>query len=247
MATRMAKTMLKNKKIVSIIPARGGSKGIPKKNIKLLAGKPLITYSIEASLKSKYIDRTIVSTDDEEISRVSKECGAEVIKRPKELARDGAPTIPVVIHTVNHLEDKEGYKADVIVLLQPTSPLREVSDIDKAIEKFLETDPDIVVSVTELKYNPVFYFKMKRDKLSHFIRSKSKITRRQDSQKVYTLNGAIYVMSRQTLKKDNIYSGDMRAIVMDNEKSIDIDTMGEFKIAEFLINESKARKQKIKS
>lgn len=239
--------MYENTKIVAIIPARGGSKGIKKKNIRLLAGKPLVAYSIEASLRSKYINRTIVSTENDEVSEIGKKYGAEVIKRPEELSGGKTPTIPVLVHAVDYLEEKEDYLADVIVLLQPTSPLRDASDIDKAIEKFLETDPDIVVSVTELKYNPVFYFKMKGDKLSHFIRSKSKITRRQDSQKVYTLNGAIYVMSRQTLKKDNIYSGDMRAIVMDNEKSIDIDTMGEFKIAEFMINESKARKQKIKS
>lgn len=233
--------MHKNKKILAVIPARGVSKGIPRKNIRILAGKPLIAYSIEASLKSKYIDRTIVSTEDREIAEISKKYGAEVIDRPKELARDDSPVLLAVRHAIEFLEKEEGYKVDVIVLLQPTSPLREVFDIDSAVEKILETGADLVLSVTEMKYHPAFSFEMDGDKLIPFVKDTSKITRRQDLEKIYTINGALYVMTKGTLKKDNIYTGDIRAVIMSPERSIDIDTMSEFKIAEFLVKELKRK------
>lgn len=231
--------MYKNKKIVAIIPARGGSKGIPKKNIKLLAGKPLIAYSIEASLKSKHIDRTIVSTDDREIAEVSKKYGAEIIERPKELAKDDSPTILAIRHVANYLEKKENYTTDIVVILQPTSPLREISEINEAIEKFLETGADLIVSVSEAKHHPFWSFEIEGDKLTPFIKDGFKITRRQNLPRIYAVNGAVYVMSKKTLEKDNIFDGDIRAIIMNEEKSIDIDSMLDFRIAELLIKETK--------
>lgn len=229
--------MYKNKKIVAIIPARGGSKGIPKKNIKILAGKPLIVYSIEASLKCKNINRTIVSTDDKEIAEISKRYGAEVIERPRELSKDDTPTILAIRHVVNHLKREENYRTDVVVILQPTSPLREAADIDDAIEKFLKTCPDLVVSVSEAKHHPFWSFKTQEDKLVPFVKDGFKITRRQDLPKIYVPNGAIYVISKETIEKDNFFEGDTRAITMSEDRSIDIDSMLDFKIAESLIKE----------
>ncbi|MDD3149244.1 MAG: acylneuraminate cytidylyltransferase family protein [Candidatus Gastranaerophilales bacterium] len=130
-------------KILGIIPARGGSKGIPRKNIRLLAGKPLIAYTIEASLKSKYIDRTILSTEDAEIKEIAQKFGAEVMDRPFELAQDETKTAPVLTDIVNKLEHT-GYSPDIVVLLQPTCPLRDENVIDAAIEKLINADNDSI-------------------------------------------------------------------------------------------------------
>jgi CMP-N-acetylneuraminic acid synthetase len=235
--------MSKNKfNIVGIIPARSGSKRLPHKNIRILVDKPLIAYTIEAALKSKYINRVIVSTDDDKISRISKNYGAEIIVRPKKLAEDDTPMVFVLRHAIECLEKKENYRADAIVLLQPTSPLRTSYETDMAIKKFLITNADLVVSVSETKNHPFWSFRMDNDKLIPFIDDGLKITRRQDLPKIYVANGTMYVMSRETLQKENIYDGDVRAIIMDEEKSIDIDTMLDFKIAELLIKTRKNKK-----
>ena len=143
---------MKNK-IIAIIPARGGSKGISRKNIKSLAGKPLIAYSIEAALKSKYINSVVVSTEDEEIAKISEKCGAEVIERPEELAKDEKPTIDVIFQVLEILRMKN-HTPDIVVLLQPTSPLRDTEDIDNAIELFLNGGCESVVSVCEVEHPP---------------------------------------------------------------------------------------------
>ena len=150
--------MYKNKKIISIIPARGGSKRLPRKNILLLAGKPLIAYSIEQSFKSKYIDRTIVSTEDKEIAETSKKYRAEIIKRPKELATDEATTLVVLQHVLSVLRE-QNYNPDVVVLLQPTSPLRKTSQIDESIRKLIDNNANMVVSASELH---IGYKKLRR-------------------------------------------------------------------------------------
>lgn len=135
----------KNKKILAIIPARGGSKRIPRKNLRNLLGKPLIAYTIEAAQKSKYINRVVVSTEDKEIVSVSEKFGAEVINRPKELSEDESQTIDAVLHALDFLK-KKNYQPNICILLQPTSPLREPSDIDNAMNIFLENKCDLVVS-----------------------------------------------------------------------------------------------------
>jgi hypothetical protein len=123
--------------VLAIIPARGGSKGVPGKNIRELAGKPLIAYSIEAALESEHVDHVVVSTEDEQIAAAAREWGSEVVPRPPELATDTAPTDPVLEHAVTYLEQLDGYRADLIVLLQPTSPLRPPGLIDACIERYL--------------------------------------------------------------------------------------------------------------
>ncbi len=141
------------KEIISIIPAREGSKRIPKKNLKLLDRKPLIYYTLQEALKLRYLDRIIVSTEDEEIAEVSKKHGTEVIKRPKDLARDESPTIDAILHALDFL-GKDGYVPEIVVLLQPSSPLRNGQYIDNAIELFLKKNCESVVSVCEIKHPP---------------------------------------------------------------------------------------------
>ena len=174
---------------LAIIPARGGSKGVPRKNIKELAGKPLIAWTIEEAKKSKYIDRLILSSEDDEIIEVAKKYGCEVpFKRPLELAQDDTPGIGPVLHAI---EQCPGY--DYVVLLQPTSPLRTVGDIDGCIEKLLENNADFCVSVTEPDKSPYWMYTEENDKLVPLLSQEKLVPRRQDLPKVYALNGAVYV------------------------------------------------------
>lgn len=223
--------------IIAIIPARGGSKSIPRKNIKLLAGKPLIVYTIETSLKCK-LDRVIVSTDDEEIAAISKKHGAEVpFIRPKELALDTTPMLPVLQHAVSYLEQDEKFRIDIVVLLQPTSPFREASDIENCIKKLKNEKADSVVTVCEAEHNP--YFVMMRfqdDNLMPLLKTVKPVTTRQDAPKVYRLNGAVYAVKRDVLMNENkIFTDNTKAVIMPQEKSIDLDRPLDFEFADFLI------------
>jgi len=221
--------------IVGIIPARGGSKGIPRKNLRDIAGKPLIAYTIEAARGAKLLTKVIVSTDDKEIAATATSHGAEVpILRPSELAKDNSPTIHTIQHMVRHIEDQGG-KVDVAVTLQPTSPLRESVDIDGAVKILLDTGADSVISVTAAKYSPYLMFTLNGDRLVPFFGEETKI-RRQDLPKVYSLNGAIYVTRRDTLMKGNsLYGKDVRAYVMPEERSLDVDTLLDLRIIDLLL------------
>ncbi len=221
--------------IVGIIPARGGSKGIPRKNLRDIAGKPLIAYTIEAARGAKLLTKVIVSTDDKEIAATATSHGAEVpILRPSELAKDNSPTIHAIQHMVRHIEDQGG-KVDVAVTLQPTSPLRESVDIDGAVKILLDTGADSVISVTAAKYSPYLMFTLNGDRLVPFFGEETKI-RRQDLPKVYSLNGAIYVTRRDTLMKGNsLYGKDVRAYVMPEERSLDVDTLLDLRIIDLLL------------
>ena len=226
--------------IIAIIPARGGSKKLPRKNIRLLNGRPLIYYTIKAAQKSKYLERIIVSTEDKEIAEIAKRLGAEVINRPRELARDETPTLPVLQHVIHHLEEKENCRPDVIVILQPTSPLRTPEDIDAAVKKFRETKCDSVVSVCEVEHPIEWMYTLDRDRMKPLMKDGARITRRQDAPMVYRLNGAVYVTRRETItQKNTVLAGDLRAYVMPPERSIDIDTEMDFKLAELILRESR--------
>ncbi|MBC8555357.1 MAG: acylneuraminate cytidylyltransferase family protein, partial [Candidatus Brocadiales bacterium] len=147
--------MINNKRILAIIPARGGSKRLPRKNILDLAGKPPIAWSIEAALGSKYIDRVIVSTDDEEIAGISRKYGADVpFMRPNKLATDESSSVDVVLHVINTLKEK-GRESEYIMLLQPTSPLRTMENIDEAVELLQSSSSDAVISVCEAEHSPL--------------------------------------------------------------------------------------------
>ncbi|MCT4605053.1 MAG: acylneuraminate cytidylyltransferase family protein [Marinisporobacter sp.] len=226
---------MNKKEILAIIPARGGSKGLPGKNIKLLGHKPLIAYTIEATQRSKYIKRMIVSTDDLKIAEISKEYGAEVpFIRPAELSNDYTNTVDVVIHALNDLKEKEGYIPKLVVLLQPTSPLRNHIHIDEAIEKFLESTADSVISVCEFEHSPYWATKIVDNRLIKLMDEKNK--RRQDYEKIYRYNGAIYIIAAKDLLENKSFFDEVAPYIMDNEDSIDIDTLFDFKMAEMILN-----------
>jgi len=214
--------------IISIIPARGGSKGVPRKNIKKLRGKPLIAYSIEQSLSSSYIDQTIVSTEDEEIAKVSQEYGARVIVRPKELAEDTTPTEPVLIHVIKEL-DKESIKPDYLVLLQPTSPIRREYDIDRAIEKLINGNGDSLLSVRE---NSSFLWSKEGKPLNYDYKVRP---RRQDKEWELIENGSIYITKRNILLKEkNRLGGKIMTYIMPEWSSFEIDTPFDFELVEYI-------------
>lgn len=207
---------------MAIIPARGGSKGVPRKNIRELCGKPLIAWTIEEAQKSKYIDRLILSSEDAEIITVAKEWGCEVpFVRPQELAQDETPGVAPVIHALETLPERYDY----VVLLQPTSPLRLAKDIDECLELFRKKEDVICVSVTEPEESPYWMYKItEKNALKSLITDENKAVRRQDLPKVYVLNGAIYISkSSQLLKAKNFVFDGARAYIMPKERSIDID------------------------
>lgn len=218
-------------KVVAIIPARGGSKTIPRKNIKMLAGRPLISYIVETAKKSEKIDRIIVSTDDNEIAQVAKKNGAEIpFMRPKNLAEDKTPTLPVLQHAVRYLEGSRGYKPDIILLLYPTSPLLKSNRIDQAIE-MMEGGADSVVSVCEDIRNYKTWKKAGKKWLPLF---KERVNRREKIQ--YRENGAIYAMKYDVLMKQNSITGKkVGVLIMPEEESIDINTSLDFILAETLM------------
>ena len=230
--------MMNDKKILAIIPARGGSKGIPHKNIKDLNGKPLISYSIEEANKSKYIDKLVVSTEDSEIADTSKKFGADVpFLRPKELSKDSTSGIDPILHAVNWFKDK-GYNFDYVMCLQCTSPFRKHSQIDEAIEMLMEKDSDSIVSVCESEVTPYWMKRIEDGKLKNFLDDSIFYARRQDAPKIYRLNGAIYLAHTQILlDTKNWYTENTLPYIMDEMSSIDIDNMLDFKFAEFLMKE----------
>lgn len=231
--------MIIDKKILAIIPARGGSKGIVGKNIKELNGKPLIAYTIEEAKKSEYINRIVVSTDNEEIANISKKYGAEVpFLRPLELAQDDTPTIECVIHMLNVLKENEDYIPDYVCLLQCTSPLRTFNDIDGTIEKLLSTGLDSAASVCEAEVNPYWTNIFNGERLEYFLKDGKKISRRQDLPKIYRLNGAVYVAKYDVLKNEMTFETKYTTgYIMSNKKSIDIDTEFDFTIAKLFLED----------
>lgn len=231
-------------KILGLIPARGGSKSIPRKNLYPLCGRPLIEYTFDAAKKSRYLSRVLLTTDDEEIASLGKKCGIEVpFLRPKNLASDDSPTLAAIQHAVDYLEKNKSYSPDIIVVLQPTSPLRKHNHIDEAIELLVSTGADSVVSVEEVphRYNPFSIMKIKEGKLVAFLESEeTKIFRRQDKPKVYARNGAaVYAVRYATLMQHNsLFGKDCRALIMKPEESVDIDTVFDVKFAESLLGAS---------
>lgn len=226
--------MIAGKKVLAIVPARGGSKGVPRKNIRDLAGKPLIAWSILAGRGSKYVDRLIVSTEDEEIAEVARRCGAEVpFLRPAHLAKDDTPGIDPVLHA---LEELPGY--DYVVLLQPTSPLRDSGDIDGCLELCLSTGASGCVSVTEPDKSPYWMYTVAGDGTMRPLLELERATRRQDLPKVWALNGAVYVARVEGLCAERSFlTADTRAYLMPKERSADIDTEIDLAVAALLLQQ----------
>ena len=222
-------------KTIAIIPARGGSKSVLRKNFRLLNGKPLIYYTIKVAFKSKYLDRIIVSTEDDEIAKTSRKYGAEVIERPKELAKDETPTIDVIFHVLEILNLKN-YNPDIVVLLQPTSPLRKAEDIDNAIKLFLDSNCESVVSVCEAEHPPYWSFKIEEGYLKRLFENEILGTRRQDFDETYRVNGAVYISAPQTLREyKSFHCNHTVPYIMPIERSVDIDNEIDFMLAELLV------------
>jgi len=225
--------MIDGKRILAIIPARGGSKGVPRKNIRDLGGKPLIAWTIEEAKKSRYIDRLVLSSEDAEIIAVAKAWGCEgPFVRPLELAQDDTPGIAPVLHALELLPDY-----DYVVLLQPTSPLRRVEDIDGCIELCLTKQADSCVSVTETDKSPYWMYTLAADAVMlPVIPTEKQITRRQDAPAVYALNGAVYVARTAWLRKSKSFvMANTVAYPMPKERALDIDTELDFAFVQTVI------------
>lgn len=200
--------MYKNKTILGLIPARGGSKGLPRKNIKTLLGKPLIAWSIEQAINSKHVDYIYVSTEDNEIAEISKDFGAEIpFMRPENLAKDSTSTIDVVYHVIDEFKSI-GKHFDIVALLEPTSPLRKKNDLDLALEKLIESwnEADSIVGLGEIQLESPFVAQIIQDKyLKPFVDSSKKIKQRQEYPKVYFPYGVIYATKTEVLLKEGTF------------------------------------------
>jgi len=232
--------MYQNYKIIATICARGGSKGILGKNIKLLAGKPLLQYSIESARACRLIDRLVVSTDDLKIKQVAKKCGVEIpFMRPKSLATDKASRPAAVLHAVKTAEKYWQESYDIVIDLGNVSPLRTGEDISKAIKQLVTTPKtNLVLSACEPDRNPYFNMvELNKNNYAKIVKQqKGKFTTRQSSPLVYAMNDAIFAMWKKSLfKSQSFLMPNRRVYLMPKERSIDIDTQLDFEIAEFLV------------
>lgn len=226
--------------IVAFVFARSGSKGVPRKNIRLFCGKPLIGWSIEQALAVRDIQRVIVSTDSEEIASIAKKFGAEVpFIRPKELAQDDSPEWMVWKHALQHLKNNEGKLPEVMISVPATAPLRMPVDIENCLKLFMKGKADVVVSVTEAHRNPWFNMvKVRRGNEMELVipPTEGLINRRQDAPIIYDMATVAYVVDPSyVLLNDSLFSGRVHAEKIPVERSIDIDTMYDFEIAEYLM------------
>jgi len=236
-------------KVLGIIPARGGSKGVPRKNVKILAGKPLLQWTAEAALKSN-LDRVILSSEDSEIIASARSAGVEIpFARPKELAKDDTPAIEVVIHAVEELKRSEEYHPEAVMLLQPTSPLRTTKHINEALHLFtLHPEATSLVSVVKLSHNLVPESLMQLDKngyLNHLQSWDERRNLRQEKPVYYARNGAaIYLVKISCLLEENsLYGARILPYEMSREESVDIDDLFDFEMCEYLLE--KRRKAQI--
>ncbi len=223
-------------KVIGIIPARGGSKGVPRKNIKLLGGKPLILYTIKSALESKRLDKLIVSTDDVEVRRISIESGVEVpFLRPETLAKDDSPTLPVIQHALKYFINKGEY-FDAVCILQPTTPFRNSGLIDDAIAIFSDSDADSLISVKAVphEYNPHWVFEVNHNGFLILSTGEKKIIqRRQELPKAFIRDGALYLSKTTTvLDKSDIYGDTISYIEHHSRVHINIDGFKDWELAE---------------
>lgn len=229
-------------RIVALIPARGGSKGVPRKNIRPLAGKPLIAYAIGTARASRLIERVVVSTDDAEIADVARRYGAEVpFMRPWELAQDDSPEWLTWRHAVRMLTGSEGdAKIDAFVCVSPTSPLRAVEDVDACIRLLLDGDADLVMTVRPAERNPYFNMVVLDEAgwARVVLRPERPIHRRQDAPPVYDITTVAYAFRPEfVLRAESEWEGRVKAVVVPPERALDIDTELDFRFAEFLLRE----------
>lgn len=227
--------------VLGVITARGGSKGLPGKNLKLLGGKPLLQYTADAARRSKYLTDTIVSTDSTEIADVARLCGVEVpFLRPADLAQDATPHLPVLQHAVREMEAKTGRTYEFVVTLQPTSPFRLPEDIDRTIEMLVSSNADSAVSVCEVESgcHPVKAKRFDGHRLLPYCVAEMEGTRRQDLPPAYKRNSAVYVSRRDLIVKENRFYGDhVVGYVVPRDRSIDIDSPLDWIVAEYMLEQ----------
>ena len=226
--------MINKQKILGIIPARGGSKGLPRKNILSLANQPLIAHSIDQANQSKYIDKLILSSEDQEIIDICKSYKIDIpFKRPKSLSEDGTSGLDVVLHAVENIV---GY--DLVVLLQPTSPLRHAKDIDNCIEKLINRNVNACVSVVETSKSPYWMFELnEHQNFIPVIKNVPLVSIRQELPITYAINGAVYVAKiNWFIQKKEFITDETIAYVMPKDRSVDIDTKEDFLFAEYLFS-----------
>ncbi|WP_282073724.1 cytidylyltransferase domain-containing protein [Polaribacter atrinae] len=227
-------------RVLGLIPARGGSKGVLGKNIKILGGKPLIQFTSDIALQSNLLTKVIVSTDDDAIIAVAEKIGLTVpFKRPANLANDKSPTLPVILHALEYLESK-GECFDAVCLLQVTSPFRSVAFLDQAIHQFIEKDTDSLVSVLEVphEYNPHWTFELDENQHLKIATGEEEIiTRRQNLPKAYHRDGSLYITKTSVLKEQNsLYGKTISHIESPKEFYVNIDTLEDWQKAENIIN-----------
>jgi CMP-N,N'-diacetyllegionaminic acid synthase len=212
--------------VAALIPARGGSKGIPRKNLAPLAGKPLVRWAIDAARAAQTVTRVVVSTDDDEIAAAAGE--VEVLRRPVELAGDDTPMLDVIRHALEHVQP-----CDVLVLLQPTSPLRRPEQVDEAVRLLLKSGADTVVSVVEVphRYEPSSLMELRDGRLV----ARSEPTTRQAKKRLYARNGPAILAVRPSGIRDGLYAGNVVGYVMDERDSLDVDTPHDLELAEALL------------
>lgn len=230
--------MIYGKRMLAIVPARGGSKGLRGKNIKMLAGKPLIAWTIDTAKECRMIDKIVVSTDDTEIASIAKRYGAEApFLRPAELAADSTSMIDVIGHCIKWLEEQKD-KYDLVILLQPTSPLRSVKDIENVIKTLFKLNARSIISVCEVDHHPYWTNTLPDDhSMKEFINLNANVNR-QNLPAYYRLNGAVYLSFIDYFKKyKGFYGKSTYAYIMPKERSVDIDSNLDLKLAEVLINE----------
>ena len=224
--------------MIALIPARSGSKGLKGKNIKELLGKPLVAYTIEEALKSKFIDEVIISTDCKEIEKAAKEFGAKsLFLRPKNLSNDKSKAIDNYIYTIDRLNSDFGYEINNFIVLQPTSPLRKSEDINGAIKLFFSKNADSVISYVK-ETHPITWHKYINDEGEFENIFKDKLHNRQDIRESYYPNGAIFIFKYNLIKQRIYYSKKSFPYVMPRKRSVDIDTIEDFNYAEFLMKQS---------
>lgn len=225
--------------IVGFIFARGGSKGVPKKNIRSLGGRPLIAYAIDTARQSEWIDRVVVSTDCPEIARIARQHGAEVpFMRPPHLATDSVSERLAWRHAIEEMETQSGRKIDVMVALPTTAPFRTVDDVDACIKLLGESDADIVITASHAQRSPYYNMIVLDDErtASLVIPPSEELVRRQDSPAVYDMTTVAYAANRDyVFASDSIFQGKVKAVIIPPERSVDIDTEFDFQIAEYMI------------
>ncbi len=226
-------------RVLGLIPARGGSKGIPRKNVRLLAGRPLLAYTAEAALAARRLHRVVLSTEDEEIAEVGRRCGLEVpFRRPAELARDETAMLPVVEHAVRAVE-ADGERFDAVCLLQPTNPLRRAEDVDACIERFHQSGADALVSVLPVpaEYNPHWvYFRDDAGLLRLSTGEAQPIPRRQELEPAFHRDGSVYVVRRDVvMEQHSLYGHRLVGLAMDPERSVNLDTPDDWRRVEELL------------